>query len=353
MAKGLLVRGLLSAAATALLVVAAGGCGHSAAPAAGLRIGVAYDVGGVVGNPVNTLAQKGVAAAKRQLGGRVSTVREFFARTQESDEDRYDRLIILCQSGYDPVLAVGYLYAGPDPATGPLARAAQACPRTRFAIVDDSSVSAPNVAELVFADADGAYLGGVAAGLSTRSGVVGFVGGCDIPSVREFLVGYRAGVLAARPGTQVRSAYLSADPAQCGPGFATAELGRSAGEQLYAGGADVVFQVAGASGVGVFIAAKEHDALAVGSGYDTYAQIGPALQGAVLTSVLQRVDTSVTGFLTGVAAGRFTAGVHREDLRTGGVGYAKSGPLIDPLEPRLDSDKQKIIDGVIAVPSGA
>lgn len=337
-------------AAVALLGVLAG-CAGSGTHPGGLRVGVAYDVGGA-GNPVNALTKQGLADARDRLGGRVDTVREFQGATGDTDSDRYDRLIILCQSGYDPVLAVGYLYAGADPATGPLARAARACPKTRFALVDGATVSAPNVADLAFADADGSYLMGVAAGLASRTGVVGFVGGCQVPAVAAYAAGFRAGVLSARPGAQVRTAWVVPDPADCGDGNASAELGQSAAGQLYAAGADVVYEVAGASGVGVFIAAKQHDGYAIGYGIDDYDKIGPALQGAVLTSMLKRVDTAVAGFVTDAAAGRFTAGIHRAGLDNHGVGFADSGHLLTPYVGRLNGDKQKIIDGVIAVPNG-
>lgn len=338
-------------AAVALLGVLAG-CAGSGTHSDALRVGVAYDVGGA-GNPVNALTKQGLADARKQLGSRIDTVREFQGANDDTDEDRYDRLVILCQSGYDPVLAVGYLYAGPDPATGPLARAAQACPKTRFALVDGATVSAPNVADLAFADADGSYLMGVAAGLASRTGVVGFVGACQVPAVTAYATGFRAGVLAARPKAQVRTAWLASDPADCGDANASAELGQHAAGQLYAGGADVVYAVAGASGVGVFIAAKQHEGSAIGYGIDTYDKIGPVLQGAVLTSMLKRVDTAVAGFVTDAAGGRFTAGIHRAGLGDHGVGFADSGDLLTPYVGRLNGDKQKIIDGTIAVPSGA
>src|SRR3954463_15660462 len=109
------------------------GCARDTTATSGLRLGVAYDVGGT-GNPLNIMVARGVGQARKDLGQRLGAVREFSAATREGAEGRDDRLVILCQSGYDPVLAVGYGYAGPDPANGPLARAVKACPTTRFGI---------------------------------------------------------------------------------------------------------------------------------------------------------------------------------------------------------------------------
>jgi basic membrane protein A len=122
--------------------------------------------------------------------------------------------------------------------------------------------------------------------------------------------------------------------------------------QLYDGGADVVFQVTGASAVGVFTAAKEHGKLAIGAYTDQYQSAGPQLQSVILTSLLKLLDRQVAAVITGLAAGRFTAGVQRGDLRDGGVQWSSSGELIDPIEARLNADKQKIINGQIVVPSG-
>ena len=69
------------------------------------------------------------------------------------------------------MIAVGFTYAGDDPATGPLARAAKDCPETHFAIIDNDTVSQPNVANLVFADEQGSYLVGVVAASKSSTGI--------------------------------------------------------------------------------------------------------------------------------------------------------------------------------------
>jgi basic membrane protein A and related proteins len=352
------IRGILAGSAAVLMAVAAGGCGASSdASAKGMRVGVAYQVGGVTNDPVNLLTHNGLVRAAAQAPGRISEFRELEAGTYDTDRDRYDRLALLCQSGYNPVLAVGQEYAGPDPAAGPLARAAQTCPGTHFVAVADSSVSAPNVAALAFADADGAYLMGVAAALSTHTGVVGFLGGCRIPSVTTFEAGYRAGVQATRPGTPVRSAYLATDPARCGPGNGVGEVSQDVAGQLYGGGADVVFQVAGAAGSGVLAAARIHGGLVINSYLDPYQQLRPGQElapgekAALLTALVEQVDLAVAGTLGDALAGRFSPGVRRFDLASGRVGFATSGTLVDPFVPRMDADKAKIINGTIVVPN--
>jgi basic membrane protein A and related proteins len=346
------VNRILAIGAVLLLTPLVGGCiGRGAPDSDGLKIGVAYDAGGLA-NDVNALTRKGILSAQARFGGRVGSIRELSAIVGEPVENRYDRLLILCQSGYSPVFVVGYAYSNPDPANSPLARAVRACPTTRFVSVDDAAVTGANVSSLVSADADGSYLVGVAAGLATKTGVVGFVGACQVPGFTAFEAGYRAGVVAGHPGAQVRAQYLITDPAQCASGMAAQSAAQSVAGQLYAGGADVVYQVCGGSAPGVFAAAKEHDALAIGAYSDQYKSAGPQLQGVILTSMLKMVDRQVDSVVSDAVAGRFTAGVRREDLRSGGVLWSSSGDLIRAMQLRLTTDKEKIIDGKITVPSG-
>ena len=334
----------------ALAVGAAGGCGATVT-VPGARIGVAYDFSGPGSPALDNLVRAGLAKVQRQLGGRIAAVRSLTARAGETEADKYDRLIILCGSGYSPVLAVGTGYAGADPATGPLARAAAHCPKTRFALVDDGSVAAPNVADLVFAQAQGAFLVGAAAGLATGTGKVGFVGGCPLPVVVAALAGYRAGVAAAHPHATVLTRYLATDPANCRTGFTDELAARAATDALFAAGVDVVYQFAGRAGDGVLAAAKSHGGLAVGNYADQYQQAGPDLRPALLTSMLVHAETAVPDFVRAALAGRFVAGPTNLDLAAGGVGYSTSGSAITPYLTQLDGYRKRIISGDIVVPN--
>ena len=350
-------------AAALLLAVPLAGCATGGPPA--LTIGLALDPTGPADASVNGLVAATVAATRNRLGRRVATVRTFTARPGERDQDKYQRLAILCGSGADPVIAVGAGYAGADPANGPLARAAHDCPSTRFALLDDASVRAPNVAALAFADDQGAYLMGVAAALragagpadgggptepGTGTGAVALLAGCRTPAVVAAAAAYRAGALAARPGTRVEVAYLATDPADCAARYADPDAARAAAATLYATGAGVVYQLTGAAVAGVLTAAKAADGLVIGSGVDQYPQFGPPLRTTLLTSLRKRVDRVLDRFLTAVAAGRFQPGIQRGTLKSGDLGYATSGEYIAALSARLDIDKQEIIDGRVTLP---
>ena len=327
-----------------LLAVGVAGCGKS-----GLKVGLAYAVGGPGDHGFNDSALAGLNRARAQFGGSISTVRALTARANETEDDQYQRLSLLCEAGYNPVIAVGFTYAGADPADGPLARAAKECPDTHFAIVDDESVRQPNVANLVFADQQGSYLMGIVAASKSTTNIIGFVGACQVPVIDRFLAGYQAGARSIKPDIAIRTGYVSTDPQMCD--FTDAAAGKTVAAGLYADGADVVFQAAGGAGVGVFEAAAAAGKHAIGADEDQYNTVDAALRPVILTSMVKRVDVAVYDFVAAVVAGHFKAGVRRYDLADSGLSYATTGGAINDLVPALREAQKKIIAGTIDVPS--
>ncbi len=346
--QGRNIREVASAAVVALVVLATGALGLAGCESGGLKVGLAFAVGGPGDHGFNDSALSGLDRAQKDLAGSISSVRSLSARANESEDDQYERLALLCEAGYNPVIAVGFTYGGNDPATGPLARAAKDCPDTHFAIVDNESVSQPNVANLVFADEQGSYLVGVVAASKSATGTVGFVGACPAPVITRFLAGYQAGARSVNPQITVEPAYVSGDPNHCD--FTDEAAAKEVAAGLYSGGADVVFQAAGGAGVGVFEAAADAGQKAIGADEDQYVTVGPPLQSVILTSMVKRVDVAVYDFIKNASEGRFTRGVRRYNLADGGLTYATSGGMITDLVPLLEADRKKIISGEIVVP---
>jgi len=276
--------------------------------------------------------------------------KELSAVANETEADKYARLKLLCQGGYNPVIAVGFVYAGADPANGPLAKAAKDCPNTKFAIIDDSSVTAANVASLVFAEEQGSYLVGAAAALKSTTGHIGFIGGCKVDLIGKFEAGYVAGAKAVNPSIKVDVNYLSTVADKCS-GFNDPAKGQTAATGMYDAGADIVYQAAGGSGSGVFAAAKAKGKKAIGVDSDQYNTVDPSLRDVILTSMLKRVDTAVYEMVKSVGAGSALTGTQLFDLKRDGVGYSTSGGFIDDIKSKLDAYKQDIIDGKIKVPT--
>jgi len=321
------------------------GSGGSAAPS-NLKIGMAYDIGGRGDKSFNDSAAVGLDTAKKQFNLQDSNVKELSARAGETDTDRATRLELLAKSGFNPIVAVGFAYA---PA---LKTVAPKYPDVKFGIIDATpdDVKAPNVSNLTFAEEQGSFLVGAAAGLKTTSGTVGFIGGCSVPLIAKFEAGYKAGVQAAKPGTKVVTKYLSTPQQNCS-GFNDPAAGQEAAKGMYDGGADIVYAAAGGSGSGVFSAAAAANKKAIGVDSDQYLSADPAVQKTIMTSMVKRVNVAVLKFLTEAKDGNVQSGQTVFDLKVDGVGYATSGGQVDDIKSKLDAYKQQIVDGQIKVPT--
>jgi len=339
--------GLLAAlAAAAVSLAACGGGGGGAAPspsASGptpLKVGLAYDVGGRGDKSFNDLAAAGLDKAKAQLGVQA---KELSAVQGETDAQKADRLTLLANAGYNPIVAVGFAYAKA------LGQVAPKFPKVKFAIVDDSSIQQPNVEGLVFAENQSSFLVGVAAAQATKTKNVGFIGGVQTPLIQKFQAGFAAGVAAVDKNIKVQVAYLSQAPDFSG--FNDPAKAKVTATGMYDRGADVVYHAAGGSGAGLFEAAAAKKKWAIGVDSDQYQSAPASEKQWILTSALKGVDVAVFDFIKSVQSGAFQAGHKRFDLKNNGVGYATSNPAIKPYEPMIDKFKQEIIDGKITVPT--
>jgi basic membrane protein A and related proteins len=329
---------------------AAGASSATAAPAvpnadaSGLKVGVAYDIGGRGDGSFNDAAAAGLEKAIADLGVVQQNTKELAAAANESEDAAATRLRQLVSEGYNPIIAVGFKYATS------LKTVASEAPQTQFAIVDDSSVELPNVKPLVFAEEQGSFLVGAAAALKTQTCKIGFVGGVEQPLIQKFQAGYVQGAKAVAPDIQIDVKYLS--PAGDFSGFNDAAKGQVVASGELDGGADVIYHAAGASGQGVFQAVKAANKSAIGVDSDQYNV--PAysdVKDVIITSMLKRVDVAVFDYINAVAAGDTSKLPAAFDLTVDGVGYATSGGKVDDIKADLDAYKAAIISGEIKVES--
>jgi basic membrane protein A len=321
----------------------AGSPSSSSAAGSDLKIGLAYDIGGRGDKSFNDSAAAGLDEAKKKYNLDDSDVKEIEATQGEAEADKEARLSQLADNGFNTILAVGFAYANAIKAVVPK------YPNVKFAIVDDQSVQAPNLANLTFAEEQGSFLVGAIAALKSKKHHVGFIGGVNVSLIQKFQVGFEAGAKAADPSVKLESKYLT-QPPDFG-GFNDPTKGETAANGIYDAGADVIFAAAGGSGSGVFKAAKAKNALAIGTDSDQYQSAADDVKDVVISSMLKRVDVSVSKFIESVADGSFKAGNTVFDLKAGGVDYSLSGGKIDDIKAKVDEFKAKIIDGSITVPT--
>ncbi|MBW0106323.1 BMP family protein, partial [Pseudonocardia sp. KRD291] len=312
------------------------------ADASRLKVGLAYDIGGRGDASFNDAAAAGIDRASAQLGMPKAT--EATAQPGESEDAAASRLRQLVAQGHNPIIAVGFNYAGA------LQDVAAQNPNVKFAIVDDDTVTLPNVTPLVFAEEQGSFLVGAAAALKTTTCKVGFVGGVDNPLIQKFAAGYEQGAKAVAPNVEVDAKYIS--PAGDTSGFNDATKGTEIAKGEYDGGADIVFAAAGKSNQGVFSAAQTGGKQAIGVDSDQYNSPQLAqVKDVIMTSMIKRVDVSVYDYINAVAADDLTTLPKRFDLKVDGIGYSTSGGKVDDIKPQLEAYKAAIIAGQIQVKS--
>ena len=256
------------------------------------------------------------------------------------------------EKGFDLIIGVGF-------AQGPiLKRVATDYPNIKFAIVDgvifeeDGKTPKSNVASLVFREHEGSYLVGMIAASKSKTGVLGFLGGMDIPLIHKFATGYEEGARAVNPKIRVLPNYVGVtDGAWNNPGKGK-ELALAQIEK----GADVIFTAAGNSGLGAFDAVEQYgktngEANKFVIGVDSNQNA--VKPGFVLTSMVKRVDNAVYDVVKEVVNGNFDGGFHAFGLDKDGVAYAldENNKALIPQEviDRVETAKAKIVAGDIKV----
>ncbi len=228
----------------------------------------------------------------------------------------------------------------------PLSRVAPDFPDVKFAIVD-VALDLPNVASLNYKANEGSFLVGAIAGLKSKSGKVGYIGGVDVPLLREFEAGYVAGVHAVNPDAVVSIEHISLDTS----GFNQPDKAKEIALAQYESGVDVIYNVAGGSGLGILEAAQEQGKYVIW--VDSNGNhLAP---GTVLTSMVKQIESSVYGVISETIDGTFMGGVRYQGLADGGVDYAldehNRSELSDEIIATVESLRAKIISGEIVVPN--
>jgi basic membrane protein A and related proteins len=227
----------------------------------------------------------------------------------------------------------------------PMQAVAKAFPNQKFGLVDvGPDPIAPNVVSTVTKDWEGSFLVGAIAARTAKTGVIGFVGGKDIPIIHRFYIGYYYGAKMADPNVKVLETYSGTftDPA-AGKEYTLALINQHS---------EINFAVAGATSAGVIDAAKSTKTFAIGVDSDQN-YLAP---GYVLTSMVKRVDTQAFDMIKSVEDGSFKGGtVLYYGLKEGGVAAAmdeyNKGLIAPEVLKEVDELKAKVISGAIVVPN--
>ncbi|HUA03472.1 MAG TPA: BMP family ABC transporter substrate-binding protein [Solirubrobacteraceae bacterium] len=293
------------------------------------KVGLVTDIGGLNDHGFNHLSYQGLLQAESQLGVKGTVLQS------QSGSDYIPNLTKLAQAGNNLVIAVGFLMAQP------LETVATKYPNVHFAIIDSPGGTAPDTAKNIegidFAEQQAGYPAGYLTGLYLKAHgytTASTVGGQSIPPVDLYIAGFQDGVKAADPSAKLLNAY-SQD-------FVAEDKCKELALNQIQAGSKVVFQVAGACGLGAISAAVQNKDQAIGVDADQ-SYLSPTY---VLTSAEKKVDTGVFTAIKDLQNGQFSSNL-QEDITNGGVGIGKIGPAGAQYEAQINDIIAKMKSGQI------
>ncbi|MDA8194010.1 MAG: BMP family ABC transporter substrate-binding protein [Thermaerobacter sp.] len=304
--------------------------------AAAYKVGLVTDTGGLNDHGFNHLAYMGLLQAKHQLGVSVSVVQS------QTASDYVPYLTNYARQGYNLVIAVGFLMQQA------VQQVSKEFPHTKFMIIDDQ-VTAPNVTSSLFDTQQCGYLVGELAGLVQKQhalpninqyNTLGVVGGMAIPPVNTYIAGFYAGVHAVDPSAKIILKYTN--------DFNNPNNGQTFAQSEIAQHADIIFQVAGGSGLGVITAAQQAHLYAIG----VDANQNYLAPNTVITSAEKGIQVATFDTIQAGYKGTLKAGTQTFSLSNNGVGMAPPISAIpQSIARQVAASEQQIIAGKIVPPT--
>lgn len=309
-----------------------------------ISFGFVTDIGGIDDKSFNQTSWEGAKEFANEVGLVEGT--DYSYLQSDAESDYLPNLTTFADEGVDIIVAAGYLFADAIQET------VNNYPDQKILIIDVDWLSGSNLQQAVFAEHEGSFLVGVAAGLQAKAAgktAVGYIVGMESVTMDKFEAGYQDGVWAVCPECTIYR-----DNAN---DFASPETGKALAAKQYDAGAYVIYHAAGGTGNGVIQEAAERRANGEDvwvCGVDTdqydYGKYGDGSQSAVLTSMMKRVDVAAYNALKAVNEGTFEGKVIVYDLASGGVSLPETNPNLsqDILDAVADYTT-KIVNGEIVV----
>ncbi|UYP01241.1 BMP family ABC transporter substrate-binding protein [Oceanotoga sp. DSM 15011] len=304
----------------------------------GIKVAMITSQGGLGDKSWNDSGYQGLVKAKEGMNIETKVIEPKDAAEGEKF------LNDLAQAGYDLIITMEYAHGDV------LKEVAPKYKDTHFAIFNQV-VDVPNVVSVVFGEHEGSFLAGALAALMTTDTSIprinsdkkiGFIGGIQSPGIDKFLVGYREGAKYIDKDIQVVVGYANS--------FGDPNKGKEIASSQINNGVDIIYSVAGGTGIGVFEEAENKNVYAIGVDTDQ-DYLKP---GTILTSMLKRVDLSIYEMIKQLVDGNLqnntvmTPALAQKGVSLTEMKYTKDDIPAKYLE-RLEEIKQDIINNKIKV----
>ncbi|MCW3978673.1 MAG: BMP family ABC transporter substrate-binding protein [Candidatus Bathyarchaeota archaeon] len=307
------------------------------------KVGLILATGGLGDKSFNDISYAGCQKAKDELGVDF----DYVETTAIAEYEGYQRDFAM-SGDYILIVCIGF-----DQADA-LTTVAAEYPNQNFALVD-MVVDNTNVASLTFRANEGSFLVGVVAGMMTETGQISFVGGMDIPLIRDFFEGYEAGAKWANPEVTVSEPVFVGD-------WADPTKGKELATALIEQGGDAIYSAAGKSGLGALEAAHEEEVMAFGVDL-CQCYLYPEM----VASMTKRVDVAVYEMILDALVGTFQGGFYSGGVYERWIGMCRlpeeealweelfgfeHQPLPADVLAKVKEARDGILSGDIAVPTG-
>lgn len=300
------------------------------------KVGIVLSIGGLGDKSYNDSAYQGVQLAAKNLGIEYNYI-EPSTNIDSEVKLGANHLRQYAKENYDLVIATGFLFKDA------CEQVAKEYPNIKFVIID-SITDAPNITGLVFKSEEGSFLVGSVAGLVTKTNTIGYIGAQDTAIFKSFQEGYEQGIGLVNSKAKVITKFVDGSNP-----FLVPDRGYELANDLIDQGADVIYTVAGATGIGVIEACKNREIYAIGVDNDQdYIQ-----KGTVITSMVKRVDKAVYDSIELAVNGKLKPGILEFGVANGGVDtseflYTKSQLPTGAFE-KINQIKRDIINGEIKI----
>ena len=272
------------------------------------KITLVLSVGGVNDQSFNQGAWEGAKKASQELGVDVSYLES------HSDADYITNIETAIDQESDLVVGVGFQVGDT------IKESAKANPEQQFVTIDSTyEEGLDNVRNISFDEQQAGYLTGLIAGKMTKTNVIGWIGGLDIPSCSNFYGGYEKGAKEVNPDIKVMKQFTNS--------FTDAAKGRVVAEGMVNENADIIFMASGGGNSGSLEVVRENNIKAIGVDMaNNY--LAPE---HIITSALKNVGEGLKLTIKDFTEGKFTSGEVKYDLTNGGVGFEKTDLLSDEV----------------------
>ncbi len=299
----------LSALIVASIVITA--CAPAGGGGSAFKVGVVTDVGQLEDKSFNQAAYEGGKAGAKTMGAKFDVI------VTQNISDYKQNIQTFIDQGFNVIITVGFLigtdttiaakenpnvkFIGVDQG---ICVDAEGNPDPTFTCAGDAVKLLPNYQGIVFAEEQAGYLAGIVAASISKTGVIGAVGGTNVPAVVAYNAGYVQGAQSVNPDIKTLYQETNPDPAK---GFNDPATGKAIAQQFIGQDVDVLFQIAGLTGQGALEAACDAGIYGIGVDVDQVETL-PNLSKCIVTSAEKKLKDTIQAVTESVGTDTFQAG---------------------------------------------